>query len=251
MSLLLNQNDISNNINSDEFNEIESYLQLLESNDTNSITQINNIEYYYNKLIINNNNSSNTKKYIHDLICYYISSLNSSNNFASSSLSLLNENNNKISINNNSSSSVSYNFYKSPSPKNILMLYYPINMLITKCQKYFEKYPNHPTIINILFVCNTILSLDINTTPLSKVLSILDILITNIHEWEQYASRSINSLYEEQTLIMKLVRYYRFVEIQSWKNFLASKEKTLIEEELNEYFEYLIDLIIEHNNKIE
>ena len=131
------------------------------------------------------------------------------------------------------------------------MLYYPINMLITKCQKYFEKYPNHPTIINILFVCNTILSLDINTTPLSKVLSILDILITNIHEWEQYASRSINSLYEEQTLIMKLVRYYRFVEIQSWKNFLASKEKTLIEEELNEYFEYLIDLIIEHNNKIE
>ena len=251
MSLLLNQNDISNNINSDEFNEIESYLQLLESNDTNSITQINNIEYYYNKLIINSTNTSNTKKYIHDLICYYISSLNSSNNFASSSLSLLNENNNKISINNNSSSSVSYNFYKSPSPKNILMLYYPINMLITKCQKYFEKYPNHPTIINILFVCNTILSLDINTTPLSKVLSILDILITNIHEWEQYASRSINSLYEEQTLIMKLVRYYRFVEIQSWKNFLASKEKTLIEEELNEYFEYLIDLIIEHNNKIE
>ena len=256
MSMLINENDISNNINSDEFNEIESYLQLLESNDTNSFTQINNITYYYDKLSLNkvniqqNNNTSITKKYIHDLICYYISSLNSSNNFASSSLSLLNENNSKISIN-NTSSSVSYNFYKSPSPKNILMLYYPINMLISKCQKYFEKYPNHPTLINILFVCNTILSLDINTTPLSKVLSILDILITNIHEWEQYASRSINSLYEEQTLIMKLIRYFRFVEIQSWKNFLASKEKTLIEEELNDYFEYLIDLIIEHNNKLE
>ena len=81
-------------------------------------------------------------------------------------------------------------------------------------------------------MCNTILSLDINSTPLSKVLSILDILITNIHEWEQYASRSINSLFEEQNLIMKLIRYYRFVEIQSWKNFLASKEKTLIEEEV-------------------
>ena len=251
MSLLLEQNDISYNINSDEYNEIDSYLQLLESNDTNSITLINNIEYYYNKLILNSSNTSNTKKYIHDLICYYISSLNSSNNFSSSSLSLLNENNNKISINNNSASSVSYNFYKSPSPKNILMLYYPINMLISKCQKYFEKYPNHPSIINILFICNTILSLDINSTPLSKVLSVLDILITNVHEWEQYASRSINSLYEEQTLIMKLVRYYRFVEIQSWKNFLASKEKLLIEEELNEYFEYLIDLIIEYNNKIE
>ena len=92
--------------------------------------------------------------------------------------------------------------------------------------------------------------MDINSTPLSKVLSILDILITNIHEWEQYASRSINSLFEEQNLIMKLIRYYRFVEIQSWKNFLASKEKALIEEELNDYFEYLIDLIIEHDNKI-
>ena len=251
MSLLINDNDLNNNINSDEYNEIESYLQLLESNDINSMEQINDITYYFDKLSLNKNNiSSNTKKYIHDLICYYISSLNSSNNFASSSLSLLNENNNKISINNNSSS-VSYNFYKSPSPKNILMLYYPINLLISKCQKYFEKYPNHPTLINILFVSNTILSLDINTTPLSKVLSILDILINNIHEWEEYASRSINSLYEEQTLIMKLIRYYRFIEIQSWKNFLASKEKILIEEELNDYFEYLIDLIIEHNTSIE
>ena len=255
ITMLINQNDISNNIISDEYNEISSYINLLESNDTSSITQINNIEYYYEKLNLNlnkaNQNSNfNTKKYIHDLICYYISSLNSSNNFSSSALSLLNQNE-KISITNNENSSlVSYNFYKSPSPKNILMLYYPINTLISKCQKYFEKYPNHPTLINILFVCNTILSLDINSTPLSKVLSILDILITNIHEWEQYASRSINSLFDEQTLIMKLIRYYRFIEIQSWKNFLASKEKTLIEEELNDYFEYLIDLIIEHNNSI-
>ena len=256
MPLLLNQNDIGNNINSDEYNEIDSYIQLLESNDTNSTTKINTTSYYYDKLLLNNNISKNNdqnsiKKYIHDLICYYISSLNSSNNFSSSTLSLLNENNNTISINNRESSSLlSYNFYKSPSPKNILMLYYPVNMLISKVHNYFEKYPNHPTLINILFVCNTILSLDINTTPLSKVLSVLDILITNIHEWEQYASRSINSLYEEQTLIMKLIRYYRFVEIQSWKNFLASKEKSLVEEELNDYFEYLIDLIIEHNNKI-
>ena len=84
-------------------------------------------------------------------------------------------------------------------------------MLISKCQKYFEKYPNHPILINILFISNTILSLDINSTPLSKVLSVLDALITNIHEWEQYASRSINSLFDEQTLIMKLIRYYRFI----------------------------------------
>ena len=259
MSLLLSQsqNEISNNINSDEYNEIDSYLKLLESNDTNSNTKINTISYYYEKIYFNNTNKpqkiskSTSKKYIHDLACYYISSLNSSNNFSSSALSLLNETNNTISINNKETASyLSYNFYKSPSPKNILMLYYPINLLISKIEKYFTKYPNHPTLINILFVCNTLLSLDINSTPLSKVLSILDILITNIHEWEQYASRSINSLFEEQNLIMKLIRYYRFVEIQSWKNFLASKEKALIEEELNDYFEYLIDLIIEHDNKI-
>ena len=262
---LINENELNSNINSEEYNEIDSYIKLLESSDTNSFSKINNISWYYDKLIIskNNNNASNTsnklnynhininntKKYIHDLFCYYISSLNSSNNFASSSLSSLNQEKPKqLSINNKSDSPASYNFYKSPSPKNILMLYYPINMLISKCQKYFEKYPNHPILINILFVSNTLLSLDINITPLSKVLSVLDILITNIHEWEQYASRSINSLFDEQTLIMKLIRYYRFIEIQSWKNFLASKEKSLIEEELNDNFEYLIDLIIEYNN---
>ena len=259
LNLLINENELSNNVNSEEYNEIDSYLKLLESSDTNSYTQINNILWYYDKLIINknnnlndisNNNNKDTKKYIHDLFCYYISSLNSSNNFALNSLSLLNQEKPKqLSINNSSNSPISYNFYKSPSPKNTLMLYYPINMLISKCQKYFEKYPNHPILINILFVSNTILSLDINTTPLSKVLSVLDVLITNIHEWEQYASRSINSLFDEQTLIMKLIRYYRFIEIQSWKNFLASKEKALIEEELNDNFEYLIDLIINYNTK--
>ena len=258
-TLLINQNDLSNNINSEEYNEVDSYLKLLESNDTNSFQQLNDIQWYYDKLIISkaninnsninsNDNHNNTKKYIHDLFCYYISSINSANNFSSSSLSSLDQEKPKqLSINNNNNSPVSYNFYKSPSPKNTLMLYYPINMLISKCQKYFEKYPNHPILINILFICNTILSLDINSTPLSKVLSVLDVLITNIHEWEQYASKSINSLYDEQTLIMKLIRYYRFVEIQSWKNFLASKEKALIEEELYDNFEYLIDLIINYN----
>ena len=262
---LINENEQNNNVNSEEYNEIDSYIKLLESSDTNSFSKINNISWYYDNLLIskkNNNasynrgkinnkhiNENNTKKYIHDLFCYYISSLNSSKNFASSSLLSLNQEKPKqLSINNKSDSPVSYNFYKSPSPKNILMLYYPINMLISKCQTYFEKYPNHPILINILFVSNTILSLDINITPLSKVLSVLDILITNIHEWEQYASRSINSLFDEQTLIMKLIRYYRFIEIQSWKNFLAFKEKSLIEDELNDNFEYLIDLIMEYNN---
>ena len=259
LNLLINDNDLSNNINSEEYNEIDSYLKLLESNEVNSSQQVNNISWYFDKLIINKNtinnsntnlNENNTKKYIHDLFCYYISSVNSANNFSSSSLSLLNQEKPKqLSINNNNNSPVSYNFYKSPSPKNTLMLYYPINMLISKCQKYFEKYPNHPILINIFFISNTILSLDINSTPLSKVLSVLDVLITNIHELEQYASRSINSLFDEQTLIMKLIRYYRFIEIQSWKNFLASKEKSLIEEELNDNFEYLIDLIINYNNK--
>ena len=58
---LINENELNNNVNSEEYNEIDSYIKLLESSDTNSFLKINNISWYYDKLIIskNNNNASN------------------------------------------------------------------------------------------------------------------------------------------------------------------------------------------------
>ena len=219
------------------------FISLISSNENNK----DNLIWYSNQILNNENlNNNNNEDYIYSTLYNsfsfykFASQLTSNNIINEENETLLNKDKISISLK-NTNNNLCFNFYKSSSPSNSIMLYYPINILISKCKDYLSKFTEHPILNNILFICNSILSLDISETPLSKILSILDVLINSIHEWETYASKSINSLGNELNLLMKLIRYFRYIEIQSWKNFLLSKEKELIVQEIKDNFDNLIN----------
>ena len=226
MFLLLNKlNQYTENSDIYIMKDIEDelpFISLISSKENNK----DNLIWYSNQILNNENlNNNNNEDYIYSTLYNsfsfykFASQLTSNNIINEENETLLNKDKISISLK-NTNNNLCFNFYKSSSPSNSIMLYYPINILISKCKDYLNKFTEHPILNNILFICNSILSLDISETPLSKILSILDVLINSIHEWETYASKSINSLGNELNLLMKLIRYFRYIEIQSWKNFL-------------------------------
>jgi midasin (ATPase involved in ribosome maturation) len=65
-----------------------------------------------------------------------------------------------------------------------------------------------------------ILNFEVSSTPLSKILSVLDILLAKMQEWQKYASKKTHSLEEEMKAIIILIRRYRKIEILTWKGLL-------------------------------
>ena len=97
------------------------------------------------------------------------------------------------------------------------------------------------------------LNFEVSSTPISKLLSVLDILLTKMQEWEKYSSKKINSLEAEIKSIIIIIRRYRKIEILSWKGLLKYKLKLKIsaklreneKQDIAEYFEFILKIFFE------
>jgi MoxR-like ATPase len=137
-----------------------------------------------------------------------------------------------------------YNFYKDPNPKEIKLLYLCLNKLLSKTRIYLNEYRDHPILVLITIISFNLLELDTYTTPISKVLSGLDVLLTKLQEWEIYASKKINSFSDEIHNIMLLIRRYRKIELISWRGFLNAKISEYEKQDIQNYFETIIDIAL-------
>jgi len=141
-------------------------------------------------------------------------------------------------------SNKTYNFYKDSNQSEMKHLYLTLNKVVEKVSLYLKDYEDHPLLVLIIIILTNLLELPY-TTPLSKVVSGLDLLLTKMQEWETYASKKINSLQNEITNVMILVRRLRKIEILSWKCFLNSKLEEYEKKDIEYFFDNIINIFFE------
>lgn len=77
-----------------------------------------------------------------------------------------------------------------------------------------------------------LVTFSLETTPLMKVLTGLEIILNKIEEWEDYASKTVGNSCESEALLLKqLIIRYRKIQILSWKNILMWKKRKILKED--------------------
>ena len=90
-----------------------------------------------------------------------------------------------------------------------------------------------PLLNEAIFLSNYMLTcFNIEITPLMKVLTSIEFLLTKLEDWENtYASKRLNSVETEINQFKLLVIRYRKIQILSWRNLLNWKQEELIKED--------------------
>lgn len=124
-----------------------------------------------------------------------------------------------------------YNFYHDPLPIEARLVYDPLLKLLIRINEIIEEYET-PILNDAMFLANYMLAtMSPKTTPLMKILTGLELLLSKLEEWEVYAARNINSCQDQMTLIKQLIIRYRKIQILSWRNLLTWKKHKMIKED--------------------
>jgi midasin len=116
--------------------------------------------------------------------------------------------------------SSTYNFYHDPLSHEARLVFEPLSKIIKRSDTILLEYES-PILQDAIFLANYMLTnFSPKTAPLMKLLTGLELLLNKLEEWEVYASKSLNSCYNEMTLIKQLIIRYRKIQILSWRNLL-------------------------------
>jgi midasin len=116
-----------------------------------------------------------------------------------------------------------YNFYHDPIATEARLLFNPLSKIQERVRDILMEYES-PLLNDILFMCNYMLvTFNTKTTPLMKLLTGMELLLEKMDEWEQYASKRLNSCQDEVNTIKQLIIRYRKIQILSWRNLLAHR----------------------------
>ena len=122
--------------------------------------------------------------------------------------------------------STTYNFYHTPIASECKLIYQPLVLLLMRLRDITirDEYES-PLLNEAIFMCNYMLtSFNAETTPLMKLLTAIEFLLSKLEEWENtYASKRLNSVETEINSLKMLVIRYRKIQIMSWRNLLNWK----------------------------
>jgi MoxR-like ATPase len=122
-------------------------------------------------------------------------------------------------------SSESSDVYSNPNVHEVMLVRAPLLAIESRVKELLEMWEDHPTLVRILIVCETVLELP-SLTPLMKVLTGCEILLSKSQDWERTASKevSLSTLLEP---LMSLIERWRKFELQQWTNLLDGKIRQL------------------------
>eukprot|EP01134_Creolimax_fragrantissima_P005503 CFRG5503T1 len=80
---------------------------------------------------------------------------------------------------------------------------------------YLETWPEHPVLTGVMAVCDRILSLSLDDTPLMKLLSASELLLRQCMEWEAFAAEHV-SLKDHTTALTNFIMELRKKELDHW-----------------------------------
>ena len=131
----------------------------------------------------------------------------------------------------------SYNFYHDAYPEEARLIYEPMQNLLIRLRDIVirDEYES-PLLNESIFLASYIITcFNSEQTPLMKLLTSMEFLLSKLEEWESaYASKRLNSVEAEINTLKMLIIRYRKIQILSWRNLLSWRKDKMIREDVME-----------------
>ncbi|XP_008553567.1 midasin [Microplitis demolitor] len=154
----------------------------------------------------------------------------------------LGENNNL-----NKSDEKTYDFYKSSNIEEVKQCVEILDGLTEAVENYLTDWPEHPTLQSIKTIITRINNFPI-TSPVSRFLTGLEILLSKTREWKETAARKGDRLAEYSFSLEKQIKIWRRLELGCWKDCLDSAFKRL-QAKASKWWFFIYSIIESYVNK--
>ncbi|XP_015262586.1 PREDICTED: midasin [Gekko japonicus] len=111
-----------------------------------------------------------------------------------------------------------YDFYQHPNVQQVQLCQPVLENFAKEVKALLQEWPDHPALVQLLVVMDRIRSFPLSS-PLSKFLNGLEILLTKSQDWEESASRAV-SLRKHLDLVTQLIIQWHKLELNCWSTSL-------------------------------
>ncbi|RLW12433.1 hypothetical protein DV515_00000890 [Chloebia gouldiae] len=127
-----------------------------------------------------------------------------------------------------------YDFYQHPNIQQVRQCQPVLDNFAKEINGLLQEWPEHPVLVQLLVVMDRIRSFPLSS-PLSKFLNGLEILLTKAQDWEENASRAL-SLRKHLDLVTQLIIQWRRLELNCWSVSLDNIMKQHVEKSTKHWF---------------
>ena len=114
-------------------------------------------------------------------------------------------------------------FHNEPDPSESIRADLPLKNLLIRIGQLLRAFPGHAVLVALGQVVERVRQLDIQSVPLGKVMTGLEVILRKSQDWEQHASQHV-SLGKSLTEISAVVTSWRKLELQNWSYLLTMRE---------------------------
>ncbi|KAM6126972.1 midasin isoform 3-T3 [Pterocles gutturalis] len=127
-----------------------------------------------------------------------------------------------------------YDFYQHPNIQQVRQCQPVLDNFAKEVNRLLQEWPEHPVLVQLLVVVDRIRSFPLSS-PLSKFLNGLEILLAKAQDWEENASRAL-SLRKHLDLVTQLIIQWRRLELNCWSVSLDNIMKQHVEKSTKHWF---------------
>ncbi|KGL95354.1 Midasin, partial [Charadrius vociferus] len=127
-----------------------------------------------------------------------------------------------------------YDFYQHPNIQQVRQCQPVLDNFAKEVNALLQEWPEHPVLLQLLVVMDRIRSFPLSS-PLSKFLNGLEILLAKAQDWEENASRAL-SLRKHLDLVTQLIIQWRRLELNCWSVSLDNIMKQHVEKSTKHWF---------------
>ncbi|KAF8895596.1 hypothetical protein BD779DRAFT_1609097 [Infundibulicybe gibba] len=147
----------------------------------------------------------------------------------------------QISLERPIESNLGYNFYQDANVVEAKKSAAVVTALKERLEGIIQEWPDQMVLQHINARCDTFLALTLQS-PLAKILSALEQLLSHTEDWQIYANRD-NSLKTHQQALIELIVTWRRLELTCWQGLLAAQLRTF-EEGVSDWWFRLYDATV-------
>ncbi|XP_054255246.1 midasin [Indicator indicator] len=127
-----------------------------------------------------------------------------------------------------------YDFYQHPNIQQVRQCQPVLDDFVKEVNRLLQEWPEHPVLVQLLVVVDRIQSFPLSS-PLSKFLNGLEILLSKAQDWEENAGRAL-SLRKHLALVTQLIIQWRRLELNCWSVSLDNIMKQHAEKSTKHWF---------------
>ncbi|OMJ26744.1 Midasin [Smittium culicis] len=142
-----------------------------------------------------------------------------------------------------------YDFYHHSNKQEAQFLNSTVSPLLFRVEHLLEEFSDHSVLLQIKSICVKVISLSIST-PIAKLLTGIESLLTRSLDWENYNSCKETSIQSQLDIIISQIIKWRQLELYSWPLLIQIEESNRRKESYKYWFE-IYSIIVKDNKFFE